>query len=65
MVHQVILRNVPMSYYREGPCDVCNISRVTLEGELKLSAFLWVRLCDEHLPLADLLRADVALGGLS
>jgi len=65
MVHQVILRSVPMFPYYEGPCDICCHQEVVMNGELKLSEFLWVRLCDEHLPIADLLRADVVLGGLS
>ena len=47
--------------YINGPCDVCVTPVEVREYDIALSKLVWVRLCDEHLPVADLLKAARAL----
>lgn len=54
MIHRVSL--VSLGGYYDGPCDVC-VSPPEVSKGYSLSELLWVRLCDEHLPVGDLLKA--------
>ena len=53
------------SSYYTGPCDVCVTPPEVRAYGLSLSQLAWIRLCDDHTPVADLLKAARVLQGVA